>query len=254
MSKRSQMKKTGATGFLLLTCLYFFLSASAKAQSAVDDSALYRKSISRAISIYHLAVAEQAGLFNGSQYANYPFHFAEDGFPYFKDPKAGRGSVTYDGILYENLHLQYDEVQEVVMMEDSARRIQLLNQRISEFTVFDNLFIRIVKDSTTRPLIRTGFYNVLYAGRHTLLKKEEKIVREEVGRDEILHFIDVNRYYYVKNDNDWYSIKTKNGILNLFRDRKKELRQYIRKNNLSYKKDRDNMLIKVTAYYDQLTK
>src|ERR1700712_2379316 len=173
MGKHRQMKNTGTTRCLFLTCLYIFLTVSSKAQSAVDDSALYKKSISRAISIYHQAVAEQAGLFNGSQYANYPFHFAEDGFPYFKDSKAGQGSVTYDDILYENLHLQYDEVQEVVIMEDSARRIQLLNPRISAFTLFDNLFIRIVKDSTTRPLIRTGFYNVLYKGQHTLLKKEE---------------------------------------------------------------------------------
>jgi hypothetical protein len=40
----------------------------------------------------------------------------------------------------------------------------------------------------------------------------------------------------------------------LFSSHKKQVQQFIKENHLSYRKDRDNTLIKVTAYYDGLKK
>lgn len=238
-----------------LSACFFFLSGSrALAQSAAEDSILYKKAVYNTIAVYHEAIGAQSGLFNGIQYAQYPFSFAENGNPYFKENKPGLGSVTYDNVLYENVLLQFDEVQEVIFMQDSSRRIQLLNQRVAGFTLFNNTFIRLVKDSANAVLAATGYYNLLYNGNTRLLKREEKIIREDVSTGALLRYIDVLTYYYIQKDNSWYSIKSKGAILNIFNDRKKELRQFIKKNKLSYRKDRDNMLVKVTAYYDQLTK
>jgi hypothetical protein len=247
------MKIRVTASFLLLTG--FFLSATpVAAQSAADDSMLYKKAVYHVISLYHQAIGEQSGLYNGSQYGRYPFSFAGGGYPFFKEDKPGAGSVMYDGILYENVELQYDETQEVLIMQDSIRRIQLLNQKIEGFTLFNNAFIRIVKDSTAGPLVRTGFYNLLYNGNISLLKREEKIIREDVSTGELLRFIDLNVYYYIQKNSTFYSIKKKSSVLDVFKDRKKDIRQYIRKNKLSYRGNRDNILIKVTAYYDQLIK
>ncbi|MFT3936021.1 MAG: hypothetical protein QM726_20490 [Chitinophagaceae bacterium] len=248
------MKLTGLTSVCLLCSLLILSSNAVCAQSSAEDSILYQKAVYNAIGLYHQEVGDQSGLFNGSQYGAYPFPFEENGFVFFNNPKPGIGTVTYDGILYENVQLQFDEVQEVVIMQDSSRRIQLLNPRIQAFSLFNNNFVRIIKDSSSRVLPKTGFYNLLYAGKTLLYKREEKTIREEVGRTEVVRFIDVSRNYYVQKNNQWFSVKGKNGILDVFEDRKKELRQFIRKNNLSYKKDRDNMLAKVTAYYDQLTR
>lgn len=247
------MKIPGPARLLLLTC-FFLLSTRIAAQSAADDSMLYKKAVYHVISLYHQAIGEQSGLFNGSQYGRYPFLFAAGGYPFFKEDKPGTGSVIYDGILYEQVELQYDEVQEALIMQDSIRRIQLLNKKIAGFTLFDNTFIHIVKDSTAEPLVRTGFYNLLYKGNISLLKREEKVIREDVSTGELLRFIDLNVYYYIQKNNSFYSIKKKASILDIFKDRKKDIRQYIRKNKLRYRDDRDNMLIKVTAYYDQLIK
>jgi hypothetical protein len=247
------MKIPGIASLLLLTG--FFLPVTPiVAQSAADDSMLYKKAVYHVIGLYHQAIGEQSGLYNGSQYGKYPFFFAEGGYPFFKEDKPDTGSVMYDGIMYEQVELQYDEVQEVLIMQDSTRRIQLLNQKIAGFTLFNNTFIRIIKDSTAAPLVRTGFYNLLYKGNISLLKREEKIIREDVSTGELLRFIDPDVYYYIQKDNIFYSIKKKSSILDIFKDRKKDIRQYIRKNKLNYKKNRDNMLIKVTAYYDQLIK
>ena len=248
------MKISGSAHLFLITCFIFLSLQQLNAQTPAADSLLYRKAISNAVQVYYQVTAEQSGLFNGSQYGAYPFRFEEEGHQYFMSNKPGMGAVLYDNVLYESVQLQYDEVQEVVIMQDSVRRIQLLNPRIASFTLFGNPFVRIVKDSTSRPLVRTGFYNVLYNGGIVLLKKEEKLIREEVTREAVLRFIDVNTYYYLQKAGVYYSIRNKNSLADIFDDRKKEIRQFIRKNKLSYKHDRDNMLAQTVAYYDQLNK
>jgi hypothetical protein len=248
-----RMKLTGVNRFLFIISFFFLLAGSMVAQSPSDDSVLYTKAVSNLIALYHHSSGDQSGLFNGSQYSGYPFSF-EAGDPFFKESKPGTGSVVYDGVLYENVTMQYDEVQEALIMQDSSRRIRLLNDRIEAFTLFDNNFIRIVKDTESTVLVRTGFYNLLYEGKTSVLKREEKIIRDDPSTGVLLRFIDSHMYYYIKMNNAFFSIKSKNGLLDIFKDRKKDIRQYIRKNKLSYRKDRDNTLIKATAYYDQLIK
>jgi len=247
------MKLPGIASFLILTVFFLFPAISLVAQSSADDSVLYQKAINNLVSLYHQSEGDQTGLYNGSQYGGFPFTFKE-GHPFFYDGKPGTGSIVYEDVLYENVLLQYDEIQEAVVMEDSSRRIQLLNERIRQFSVFNNAFIRIVKDSLSNALVKTGYYNLLYEGRNRLLKKEIKTVREDITTEKVIYYVDLHEYYYIKKDNTYYAVNSKRNVLKIFGDRKKEVQQYIRKNKLSYRKDRDNMLIKVTAYYDQLIK
>jgi hypothetical protein len=247
------MKLPGIKRFLCILSFFFLSAGSMLAQLAADDSILYSSAVRHLIALYHQHSGDQSGLYNGSQHSGYPFSF-EAGNPFFKENKPGTGSVIYDGVLYENVSMQYDEVQEALIMEDSSRRIRLLNDRIEMFTLFNNNFIRIVKDTESAVLVQSGFYNFLYAGKTSVLKREEKYIREDPSTGVLLRFVDIHLYYYVKMDNRYFSIKSKNNFLNVFGDRKKDIRQYIRKNKLSYRRDRDNMLAKATAYYDQLIK
>ncbi|HTL08385.1 MAG TPA: hypothetical protein VL307_09025 [Chitinophagaceae bacterium] len=230
-----------------------FPAFALQAQTTAADSTMYRTAVYNAMHLYHVATGAQSGLYNGCQYAQFPFSFAENGHPFFKDKAPGSGSVTYDDVYYENVMLQYDEVQEVIIVHDTSRLIQLLNPRITAFTVYDNQFVRVVKDSLNPVLVRTGFYNVLYNGKVKLLKREEKTIREDVTTGALLRFIETQTYYYIEKDGVYQAIKSKNSINTVFADKRKELRQFAKKNKLNYRKDRDTMLTRLTAYYDQLT-
>jgi hypothetical protein len=247
------MKLPGITGFLSVIAFFFLPATSVVAQSAADDSMLYKRAVSNLVNLYQQSSGDQSGLYNGSQYAGYPFKLTE-GHPFFLYDRHGAGSVVYDGVLYENVLMQFDEVQDALIMDSSSRRIQFINDRVTQFTLFNNNFIRIVRDTENTTLVRTGFYEVLYDGKISLLKKEEKQVRDDVTTGELLRFIDIHQYYYIKMNNTYYSISNRKSILSIFKDRKKEVKQFIRKNKLSYRKDRDNMLTKATAWYDQLIK
>ena len=99
------------------------------------------------------------------------------------------------------------------------------------------------------------FEHILYEGNITLLKKEVKSIREQISNtDGLQRFIDRKVHYYIKEADKYHTIKRKKDLLTLFSSHKKQVQQYIRENHLSYRKDRDNTLIKVTAYYDGLKK
>ncbi len=247
------MKIRGTTGFVLSLVFFLFSASSVIAQMAADDSLLYNKATQQFINAYHLSEGDQIGLYNGTQYGNYPFSFT-GGHAFFFDDRPDIGSVVYDGVLYPHVSLQYDEIQEAVLFKDNLRLIQLLNQRISKFTIFNNTFVRIVKDSATPELVKTGFYNQLYAGNTGLLKKEIKIIREDISGDKLVRYIDIHTYYYIKRNNQYISFNGKRGLLKLFADRKKDVQQFTRKSKLKFKDNsRDDSFTKMTAYYDQLT-
>jgi hypothetical protein len=246
------MKIPGKASFFLGSIFFLVTSFPLLAQLSAEDSIFYKQAVKNLVEVYKQAAGDQSRLYNGSQYGGYQFPFM-NGHAFFKDDKPTIGSVLYDGVLYENTPLQFDEVQEVIVA-DSIRRIQLLNDRIERFVLFDNNFVRLTRDtSNAASPIKTGFYNILYEGKSTLLKREEKLIREEVSTGELQRFIEIHTFYYLKKNNVYLPIRTRKAILTIFADRKKEIRQYIRKNKLSYKNDRDNMLSKVTAYYDLLT-
>jgi hypothetical protein len=224
------------------------------AQPASSDNVFYKNAVNNAIKLYHQSSGDQSGIYNGSQYGGYNFPFKE-GHPYFSTDQFTMGSIEYDGVVYDSVMLLYDEIIEVVVMQNVVIRVQLITDKIAGFKIVNNNFIRIVKDSNSSSLISTGFYNLLYEGNITLLKKEVKSIREQItNTDGLLRFVDQKIHYYIKEADTYHTIKRKKDLLELFSSHKKQVQQYIRENHLSYRKDRDNTLIKVTAYYDGLKK
>lgn len=237
----------------LLLSLY---SIKILAQFSSADSALYQKSVNNAVGLYFASIGDQSGLLNGNQYVPYSFSFKEGGHPFFNKEDLSAGSVVYNKVLYTDIQLLYDEVGDFVVFADRFHRIKLISERVTSFTVYNTNFIRIVKDSLKPSLINTGFYCLLYEGKLTVLKKEIKAISEETvsSVDGIIRFIRAKSYYYIKKNNTYYQVKKKKDLSEIFKDNKKDIQQFIKNNKLSFKKDRDNFLAKVSAFCDQLTK
>ena len=235
-------------GFILLSSLNNIF-----AQDTVSDSSFYQKALENARTIYHQSFNNQSALYNGSKYGEYLFRFNE-GHPFFNLPEPGTGSVIYDGIKYDSILMRYDEVRDLLVINAQMERIQLLSEKVEYFKLFNSDFIRLVKDSLSGSLVSSGFYNLLYKGKISLLKKQIKVVREVITFSEVQHFIDKKDLYYIKMDGRIYPIKKARGLFELFGSRKKEVQQFVKGNNLSFRKDKQNMLTRATAFYDSLKK
>ncbi len=164
-----------------------------QAQPAKTDSSIGSAAYSAALQFYHQWLRPETGLYNGSQYVDYAYTI-KAGHPFFGDDHGDdhgedhmqKGSVFYDGVLYGDIGILYDLVNEQVVIDDPYHtyKIFLINGRLDRFTIRDHLtardhlFIQLT-DSVGSSAPRPGFYEQLYGGeRISLFKKEKKPFRK----------------------------------------------------------------------------
>ena len=246
--------------FMRLSALSFCLSAlffgclfnQTQAQSTRDKDSLVNRGVaySNTLEFYHQYLAPESGLYRGSQYADYAY-LIKDGHPFFDDGHMQKGSVFYDGILYGDLDLVYDLVNEQVVINDpyNIYKISLINEQVDRFTIGSHPFIHL-RDSLNASAPRVGFYEELCQGRTTLLKREKKVVQEDLTSGEIRRFIIHTTSYYLKKGQTYYAVNNKRSLLHALNDQSGEVKKFIRKNDLSMRRDEENTLIKVSAWYN----
>lgn len=248
------MKCSGSTRLSLIIVLHCLASFPAWSQQLSSDSSRIQSAINNASYLYKRYVGVQAGLYNGIEYADYPFKF-KGGHPWFLVDYPAAGTLVYDGVRYDSVLLQYNEIADCLLFQDESHRFKLVSERVNAFTVGDNFFVRLIKKESD-PLVSTGFYNLLYDGAVQLYSKEVKSIREEIksGDEAVVRYADSKWYYYIKKEGQYYPVTGRKSIYNILAGKKKELQQYARTQQLSYKQNRDQMLQQLCAYFDQITR
>jgi hypothetical protein len=237
--------------FIILLSLSNIISSPINAQLKSKDSALLKQAIQNTIQFYHEGIGDQAAKFNGTQYQGYTVSFS-DGQPYFKANVLSNGSIIYDGVLFENVKLLYDEVADCVVLQDSIHRIQLVNERLSAFRVQESNFERLVKKENS-PLHSTGFYEVLTKGKTTLYKKEtKKMIDKFSNANELAVLFEIHHYYYIQKGDQLFEIKKKKDLFKILSDQENAITKFITEERLNYRKAKDLMLTKVIEYYNNL--
>jgi hypothetical protein len=222
------------------------------AQLSKADSSFYQSAISSAVYQYQVSEGDQSGLYNGAFYVEYPFHFKQ-GTPFFISSQLDTGSVLYDDILYKNILLQYDNLKDVVIANDNGYLIQLNNQKITEFTLTGHRFVRREKKDTSNSVVTTGFYEVLYNGNIIILKKTIKNIREDLSNGhDIERTIASSDYYFIQAKSAIYPIKNIKDLALILSDKKKEIQQWIKKNKPDFRMQKENVLLQIVAYYEQV--
>jgi len=204
----------------------------------------------KVISLFYNSINDNAGLYNGSEYIMYDQRIK--GTPYFMDGGQQSGDVFYNGTLYANVSLIYETSSESVVVREFGQGvfITLVNEKINYFTLLGHTFIHLTPDSSNK-VINDGFYDRLYNGTTAVYAKRQKTVYEDPRTFE-KSFVENNHYFIYKN-NTFYEVNGKNAVLNVFKTKKKEIAKYIRQNDISYRKDPENAIVKMAEYYDKLT-
>jgi len=243
--------KTKAFWLHLLICALFILPG--RAQSPPGDS-LIQTSYDSAISQYHAYMAPETHLYRGDEYVAY-VQLLKEGYPYFGENSKRIGMVAYDKIIYKDVYLYYDLVTGQVVMNDlyNVFKIALIGPLIDSFSIENHFFIHL-RDSLNPTAPRNGFYERLYDGHIELLKKEKKQIEEDLySTDHVLRFIHgTDSAYYLRIGNAYHAVNNSKSLQNALQDKKKDLRKFIRTQHLSMRRERENTLIKVTAWYDSL--
>jgi|SRR5450432_319210 len=241
------------TGLLAVTLLVFLLhSNSVSAQLHDEDSISYQSALSHTLSVYYNQLGDQSPLYNGSLYTNYKIVFRE-GSPYFLNDKYQNGSILYDGVLFKDIPLLYDDLRRLIVTKNQAFQLQLINELIGSFTISDHHFIYLSFDSLNKGNLITGFYELLYSGHTQILKLTSKKTKEILEANEgVINLIDTHYTYFIKIGNTYTVVKSKNEVIDLLTKHKKEIQHFIKKNKLKFSDDSENSLIMIAGFYDQL--
>ena len=237
----------------LFTILVLFSANPTYAQLSAKDSSLLKSSIKNVLEFYDQNIGEQSGKFNGSQNVGYLAAVIEKN-PYFETTNFTKGSIVYDQVYYNNVYLLYDEAADLVILQDSSHRIELISEKLEAFSIADHKFQYLNKDNANASaLLKTGYYQVLVDNKTSLFTKETKKITEKIQGNELNYTIGSSNYYYIKKAGRYFEIENKKGFFRLLKDKEKELKRYIKTQHLNYRKDKINTLSNVVEYYNLLT-
>jgi len=234
----------------LIFFIVFACAIDVIAQQAADT--VFRgQAIKNLIQFYHQSIGFHAELYNGPQPE--PYLTFTEGDPYFTTSTFSSGTIRYNGLIYQEVPILYDLVRdELVIRHPNGDRFSVFMEKVDSFSFSGHYFIKLKIDSTTSPLTKSSFYEKLFSGRIMLLARNRKFIQEQSGTTSFERKIYERNQYYVLKDGKYYPVKNKKSLLAVLKDKRNELQQYIKKNNLEFRNNFKADMSEVVAYYDQL--
>jgi hypothetical protein len=178
------------------------------------------------------------------------------GHPFFISEEFRQGSLYYNGVLYEEVPLMYDISRDQLVTKNFSKElnVKLLAEKVSGFSIGKNNFIRVVTDSSNVSSIPAGFYEKLYQGTVTVLGKYEKKVEYSLRETEKITKLIEHDHYFIEQNGKYHLITGESDLLSLFKEQRGELRKFLNRREINFKKDPGGAIVQAVIYYEQLKK
>ncbi len=214
-------------------------------QDAVLES-VTEEAISNAKDVYARAMVDQIHLFEGRSYTVYSSQ--RDEHPYYYEDWMS-GTIFYNGHPYYHDAILYDIFRDQVIVRDfyGGNWIQLISEKVDYFILNDHKFARIENAG-----VKDGFYDQLVEGEIKFYVSRSKEFVQEVSSAEIKNkFEGYDRYYLFRNET-FYRVKNKRSLLTILSDFQREIDQYIKQNDIHFRKNFEMSAIKITQFCNGL--
>lgn len=231
---------------------YFFLSAYCFAQQLKPDTAFLTSAKNHQEELYNKFIYGQSRLYNGSEHKDY---FSRDEeHPYFAIDDWQYGDLLYDEELYKNVPMFYDLSRDKIISEHllNGAKIELISEKIMRFSIGGHTFVRLHKNGSA--VISDGFYDLLYDGVAKVYVKREKILQQKIESNDIIARFDERNRIIILKDGKYFSVGKKGSVLEVFGDRKQDLKSFLKKNKIKFKAGRETAIIRLAEFYDTLNK
>ena len=224
------------------------------AQPGNDAQAFLSDAKASARSSYDNLIKDQLALFNGVEYVDYDLGFS--GNPFFLDDYYAEGTIEYDGMVYHDIPLKYDVVEDKILVEyfnhaGNRKGLILEYEKVHAFTYEGHQFVKVHANNPVGSL-KEGFYDVLLDDEISIYASRKKQINKAVKNGQLNIKFEVLDQFFVELDDNTYRVSNKSSLLQLFEDRKKQLKPYIKTNRLDLKRDFEASLIAVTQQYINL--
>ncbi len=238
--------------FTLFLFLHFtFFTKPLIAQTQISDSTFTTKASAAVENYYKKKLGSFIRPYYGTVYT--PANQRAYGFPFWNTDGMRLGSIVYDHVIYYDIPLQYDIVNQVLITSEPQKGflIVLLNDKINSFSIDGHNFFTITANDTNN-IIKTGYYERLTNYTYSLWAKRDKEFKLPLRADDPTGNYNIINTYYVAANEKFYTVKNKKEILSVLNDKKEAIRSFIKMNKLSFNAKIEEALIKVMAYYNTL--
>lgn len=230
--------------YRLLLLLVVF-SQIAMGQSSVSEES-ESVDVSNLFSDYQNKIGRGAAIWNGPEYTGGDPTIS--GHPYFQAKGFKYGSIVYKGNHYDSLLLAYDVyLDELVLVFSETGEFFTITppkKFVDFFTIGSSQFI--LPDSFVGS---EGYVELLYNGTTTAVSKRKKITTP-FRQGNFLYKYRESDSYYIFHQGSFVEVGSKGSFLNLFKERKKEFKSYIRKHSLDFGSNPAQFLRVMCNYVD----
>ncbi len=194
-------------------------------------------------------------LVNGQIYI--PTRTIAKGSPYFGKNKFSEGSVIIKGRQFNEVLLKYNlEDQRLILraaLESGKYVTIVLNSKLVDaFNIGDQEFINA--DSYFNNSNFSGFYTLVYEGSFVCLVKYKKTFRAVYDTQTPNgSYTEMKSDYFIFENGRLENITKKKALLNHFPIQKKEIKSFIRKHKIQYKKANIFSLHQLMKYCDSIS-
>jgi len=175
-----------------------------------------------------------------------------------------KGDLYYNGKIYHdvemNLNSHFSHLDELyVKVPESGRAVMLNKEFINKFSLGKrNFYLMDKRHEKGAP--QPGFYEILYDGQAKLYKKIRKVISEKIGssvnpvtKSKIERRFDLVETYYLFKAGEWHKISRRNSLLKQYKEKRLEIRRFIRKNSLNSISDADIIYASILKFAESPT-
>ena len=194
-------------------------------------------------------------LVNGRAYI--PDHYNAKGNPYFLTDQWIEGTISKEGRKYAHLDLLLNiEKDHLILMTTlkNDNKIMLVpdDESIESFTLGSHFFINAATIKQQDEL--SGFVEEVYSGGfRVVIKYQKAFVGEYTNNNPRGDYTKTKSSIYLLADGQLFKLFTKQSLFEYFSAYKKEIRSFMRKNNIKYKRADSKQLGQLFAYCNQLS-
>lgn len=193
-------------------------------------------------------------LVNGQVYT--PTKSLSKGSPYYGENQFVAGKIIVRGRAFTNQLLKYNLQDQRLILRaplESGKyvTIQLNPDMVDEFWIDHQRFINMHNYYGTS---KSSFYALVYSGRFDFLVQYKKTF-QAVYNQQTPHgsFSNTFANYFIFTDGKLVDLPTRKALFNYFAGHKKEIKQFMRKHKIRYKKAHSDALYQLMNYCDSIS-
>ncbi|HCZ36093.1 MAG TPA: hypothetical protein DHV26_09230 [Cytophagales bacterium] len=217
------------------------------AQSIKSDTTFLAEAKKNAIERYTQALHSQSHLINGSRYLGSELpdgrNYSTKEHPFYS-PDWEDGTVLYDREWY-HASFHYDITTQNLITDYSGDYIQLVPEKIEQFTLGNHRFIKLREANLPH-----GFYEIAYDGPTPVYIRWQKITETRFIDNKIMPEFIPKTTYFIKKNNAFYEVKSKRSVLSLLANHKAELKKFLSSQNQFFSENRGFLITEMARVYD----